>query len=184
MLAKGDLDSHASLAVRLRRAEKRILENVVSYSALQKATAAERWQQSLTEVRNDGDDTDIASGSRPFHVGSSSTVAGEQEFVRVDDGTQVYGTDAERAERDAEFFESVRRGDYHNMRCQSGDRRTGDDENQTVPVESAVERDFMSLDIRTSVESGCTPTDFPASATESDDTDLDKSLAGVSVSGQ
>lgn len=173
LLAKGDLDSHASLAVRLRRAEKRILENVVSYSASQKASAADRWQQSSAEVRNDYN-VNVACGSQSLHVSSHVTAAGHQQFVRVNDGPQVYGTDVERARRDAEFFESVRRGDYHSDHGQSNDQ------NQT---ECAVESEFMSLDIRTSVECDSTPPDCPASsAAELDDIGTDKSSEAVSMS--
>ena len=115
---------------------------------------------------------------------SVTTAAGEQEFSRVkddDDGTPpVYGTDLERARHDAEFFESVRRGDF---RHQSGDRQP--DQDRTPSEDSPVETDFMSLDIRTSVEPGGALPDSPiAAAAETDDADLDKSLADVSVGGQ
>jgi len=154
----------------------------VSYSASQKASAAERWQQSAaSEVHNNGGSAEVTFGSRPFHISSTTTIAGEQEFVRVDDGTPVYGTDTERARSDAEFFESVRRGDYRSLHCESGERQPSDDQRQT---ESPVETDFMSVDTRTSVESGGAPSDFPSSAAESNDTDLDESLAGVTISGQ
>jgi len=104
LLCHGEMDSHASLAVRLRRAEKKILHNVTLYSASQKASASQRCQQSESAT-----DDDVKSS---FHISSLSTVTGEQEFVRIDSGTPVYGTDEQRAASDAEFFESARRGDY------------------------------------------------------------------------
>lgn len=107
--------------MRLRRAEKKILHSVVSYSALQKASAAERCEQAVADLQSD--DTDVASSSQPFHISSVPIVTGEQEFVRINDGVQVYGTEAARAASDAEFFESVRRGDYRTSCCPSGEYR-------------------------------------------------------------
>lgn len=172
MLAKGELDCHASLAVRLRRAEKKILQNVVSYSASQKASAAERCE-AATSAKARSDDGEVAGGSQTFHISSVSTTAGEQEFVRVNDGVQVYGTEVERAACDAEFFESVRRGD-----CRTGASQKLADEQPNVAVslsESQVVSEIASLDINTSGES-----EHPVSA--ADGAGLESSMACVDVS--
>lgn len=158
---KGDLGCHESLVVRLRRAEKKILHTVVSYSAAQKASAAARCEELAAELQND--EAEIAAGSRPFHITSVPTATGEQEFVRINDGTQVYGSAAERAASDAEFFESVRRGDYHQTSsCKPAD-------GQDLSLESKVTSDLTSLDIRTSSEPGDTLSDCAVSAAETDD---------------
>jgi len=179
LLAKGDLDCHALLAVRLRRAEKKILHSVVSYSALQKASAAERCEQAAAELQND--DADVASASQPFHISSVPTVTGEQEFVRINDGVQVYGTEAERAASDAEFFESVRRGDCRASHSQSSDSKPADEQSSAASLESNVASDLTLLDIRTCSESGGIVSDCPVSTADSGDTGIDVSPASVDV---
>jgi len=138
--------------VRLRRAEKKILHNVVSYSASQKASAAERYEQAAADSQND--DAEIAYSSQSFHISSVPTVTGEQEFVRVNDGVQVYGTEMERAESDAKFFDSVRRGEFHTHAavCENSDCGPSEQQNPAVSLESKIAGDLTSLDIRTSGE--------------------------------
>jgi len=177
---KGDLDCHSSLAVRLRRGEKKILENVVLYAASQKASAVERCEQAAaSRLQQDNEGDESTSGSRPLHVSCTSTDAGEQEFVRVDGGTPVYGTDAERAASDAEFFESVRRGDFHRhaVPCQSGGDLQPEDgeQNPAVAYESEISDDLTRLDVRTS---GSHTADGEG---ESDETYGDSNAAGVEV---
>jgi len=105
-----------------------------------------------------------------------STVAGEQEFVRINDGVQVYGTEAERAASDAEFFESVRRGDCRTGVYQIGDYKPADDRSSAVAsLDSTVASDLASLDVRTSDDAVS-----PAAAT--DDAGFDASAACVDVS--
>jgi len=166
LLAKGELDCHASLAVRLRRAEKKILQNVVSYSASQKASAAERCEAAASS-KAWSDDGEVAGGSQTFHISSVSTTAGEQEFVRVNDGVQVYGTEVERAACDAEFFESVRRGDCRTGVSQVASQKLADEQpNVAISLlESQVVSEIASLDINTSGES-----EHPVSAADESST--------------
>lgn len=162
MLARGDMDIHSSLAVKLRRAEKKILHNVVAYSASQKGSAAERCEEFAAQ--SPGGAAEVWGGSPSFYISSVPTATGEQEFVRINDGVQVYGTDVERAASDVEFFESVRRGDY----------RTGCSQNSDLPVavESKIESDLTSLDIRTLSDSSTTPPECLASTAEMDDSSV------------
>ena len=161
--------------MRLRRAEKQILQNVVSYSASQKASAVERCEE-VAAARARSDDGEVAAGgSQPFHISSVSTTAGEQAFVRINDGVQVYGTEAERAASDAEFFESVRRGDCRTGVCQIASHKPADEPNLAVSsLESQVVSEMTSLDINTSGE-----TDHPVAA--ADDAGLESSTACVDV---
>jgi len=138
-----------------------------------KASAAERYQQATAEL--DNDDTDITDGSHSFHISSVPTATGEQEFVRINDGVQVYGTEVERAASDVRFFESVRRGDYHT----GSEHRFADEQNPDDPVESNITDDLTSLDIRTSDESGRAVPDGPVSVAETENVGIEV-CAGVS----
>ena len=145
----------------------------MSYSASQKASAAERFE--LAAAMSHSDDGEAAGSSHPFHVSSVSTVAGEQEFRRSSDGVQAYGTEAERAASDARFFESVRRGDCLVGLNQISSFKAADEQSLAASLESKVATDLTSLDITTSSESDC-----PVST--ADDAGLDAgSTAGVDV---
>jgi len=205
LLSKGDLDCHASLVVRLRRAEKRILHNVIAYSAAQKTSAAERYEQSVVATittrssqTEDGADSlsaemmDSKESSSSFHISHVSTATGEQEFVRVSDGVQVYGTETERTDSDAKFFESVRRGDYRTVGIGQPDSHNKPANGQSPPavsLESEVMSDLASLDVNSRTacgESGCpvssTASAAAAAAADDDDDNGDgATAAGVDI---
>lgn len=103
MLSKGNLTTHSSLAVRLRRAEKNILASVVRYAAEQKASAVDRAAMSSQLPPEP-----CADQIRVLDVPIST---GEEEFVRVD-GVRVYGSMEERVALETDFRNSVLRGDY------------------------------------------------------------------------
>ena len=113
---------------------------MVSYSASQKASAADRCQQAADAVATDDAET---SDCWPFHVGGS-TATGEQTFVQETDDAGVFASEAERAAADAEFFESVRRGDFHTI---NRDASPAADELRSS--ESKVAADLAALDVRT-----------------------------------
>ena len=167
--------------MRLRRAEKKILHNVVLYSASQKASAAERCELAAAALHDD--DAEIAGSSQSFHISSVPTATGEEEFVRVNDGVQVYGTEAERAAGDVKFFESIRHGDYRTVHCESSDYKPDDELSSTEPLVSKLASDLTSLDTVTSRESGGIVSDCAMSTAETDDASLGVGTSGADVDG-
>lgn len=115
MLSKENLSVHARLALRLRRAEKVILCNVMRYAGHKKQSCVESC--ACGAAHECGDDEQVRVVDVP-------PATGEEEFVRVE-GVRVYGSMEERVALETEFRNSVLRGDYRTKTDKESESESG-----------------------------------------------------------